>query len=117
MGITATGWPGKRSKNAATCSGLVAFSSESIGWEMAHRRVQHRGRAHLLERIRVGRELGVLGDERPQLVLDRVVFGVGDERRAAVVGVAQGDDAVGEVGDAFRASAAITPERYEISRR
>ena len=33
MGITTTGWPGKRSKNALTCSGLVAFSSESIGRE------------------------------------------------------------------------------------
>ena len=29
--MTTTGWPGKRSKKAATCSGLVAFSSESIG--------------------------------------------------------------------------------------
>ena len=29
--MTITGWPGKRSKNAATCSGFVAFSSDSIG--------------------------------------------------------------------------------------
>ena len=29
--MTTTGWPGKRSKKATTCSGFVAFSSESIG--------------------------------------------------------------------------------------
>ncbi len=33
FGITTTGWPGNRSKNAVTCSGLVAFSSDSIGRE------------------------------------------------------------------------------------
>jgi hypothetical protein len=33
LGITTTGWPGKRSKNASTCSGLVAFSKDSIGRE------------------------------------------------------------------------------------
>ncbi len=49
---------------------------------MAHRRVQHGGRADLLERVRVGRELGVLGQQRPQLVLERVVVGVGDLRLA-----------------------------------
>ena len=29
--MTTTDWPGKRSRKATTCSGLVAFSSESIG--------------------------------------------------------------------------------------
>ena len=33
FGITTTRWPGKRSKKAATCSGLLAFSSDSIGRE------------------------------------------------------------------------------------
>ena len=31
--MTTTGWPGKRSKKASTCSGLVAFSSDSMGRE------------------------------------------------------------------------------------
>jgi hypothetical protein len=29
--MTTTGWPGKRAKNAVSCSGVLAFSSESIG--------------------------------------------------------------------------------------
>ena len=67
---------------------------------MAHRRVQHGRRADLLERVRVGRELGVLGQQRAQLVLERVVVGVGDERLAAVVGVAQLGQPGGELLDA-----------------
>ena len=59
---------------------------------VAHRRVQHGRRADLLERVGIGRQLGMLGDQRAQLVLERVVVGVGDERLAAVVGVAQRDD-------------------------
>jgi hypothetical protein len=51
--------------------------------------VQRGGRADLLERVRVGREVGVLGHQLAQLVLERVVVGVGDEGLAAVVGVAQ----------------------------
>ena len=43
----------------------------------------------------------MLGDQRPQLVLDRVVLGVRDRRRAAVVGVAQRRDLVGEFLDAL----------------
>jgi hypothetical protein len=43
----------------------------------------------------------MLGHERAQLVLDGVVLGVGDERLAAVVGVAQRDDPRGEVVDAL----------------
>ena len=31
FGITTTGWPGKRAKNSATCSGVFDFWSESIG--------------------------------------------------------------------------------------
>ena len=31
FGITTTGWPGKRAKKSATCSGVVAFWSDSIG--------------------------------------------------------------------------------------
>ncbi len=31
--MTTTDCPGKRAKNASTCSGLVAFSSDSIGRE------------------------------------------------------------------------------------
>ena len=61
---------------------------------VADRGVQDGRRADLLERVRVGREVGVLGDQRAQLVLERVVVGVGDERLAAVVGVAQ----LGEAG-------------------
>ena len=67
---------------------------------VAHRRVQHRGRADPLERVRVGREVGMLGQQRPQLVLERVVVGVGDERLAAVVGVAQLREPRGELLDA-----------------
>ena len=96
MGITTTGWPGKRSKNAATCSGVVAFSSDSIGRLWRTGACSTRGRADPLERVRVRRQLGVLGDQRPQLVLERVVVGVGDERLAAVVGLAQLHDARGE---------------------
>ena len=66
---------------------------------VAHRRVQHGRRADLLERVRVGRELGVLGQQRAQLVLERVVVGVGDERLAAVVGVAQLGQPRGELLD------------------
>ena len=31
--MTTTDWPGKRLKKASTCSGRVAFSSDSIGRE------------------------------------------------------------------------------------
>jgi hypothetical protein len=43
----------------------------------------------------------MLGDQCAQLVLDRVVVGVGDARLAAVVRVAQRDDLLGEVLDAL----------------
>ena len=99
FGITTTGWPGKRAKNSATCSGVFDFWSESIGAAVAHRRVQHGRRADLLERVRVGRELGMLGQQRAQLVLERVEVGVGDERLAAVVGVAQLGQPGGELLD------------------
>ena len=66
---------------------------------VADRRVQDGGRADLLQRVRVGREVGVRGDQRPQLVLDRVVVGVGDLRLALVVRVAQLGDARRELGD------------------
>ena len=56
-------------------------------------------RPDLLERVRVGRELGVLGEQRAELVLDRVVVGVGDARLAAVVRVAQVGDPRGELRD------------------
>ena len=61
--------------------------------------MQHRRRADLLERVRVGRQLRVLGQERAQLVLERVEVGVGDERLAAVVGVAQLGQPGGELLD------------------
>ena len=99
--MTTTGWPGKRSKNASTCSGFVAFSSESIGRLWRTGACSTAGAPTLLERVRVGRELGVLGDQRAQLVLERVVVGVGDERLAAVVGVAQLGEPRGEAVDAL----------------
>ena len=43
----------------------------------------------------------MLGDQRPQLVLERVVVGVGDQRLAAVVGVAQLREPLGELLDAL----------------
>ena len=87
--MTTTGWPGKRSKNAATCSGLRRLLERQHRPAVAHRRVQRRRRADLLERVRVGREVGMLCEQLAQLVLERVVVGVGDVRLAAVVGVAQ----------------------------
>ena len=63
--------------------------------------MEHDGRADGLERVRIRRELGMRGDERPQLVLEPVVVGVGDERLAAVVRVAQVADPGGELLDAL----------------
>ena len=63
------------------------------------RRVQHRRRADLLQRVRVGSELRVRADQRAQLVLDRVVLRVRHRRRTPVVRVAQGDDLIGEFLD------------------
>ena len=54
----------------------------------------------------------MLGDEPAQLVLERVVVGVGDERIAAVVGVAQRDDPGGEVLDALAGLGAHASLRY-----
>ena len=42
-------------------------------------------RADLLQRVLGGRELRMLGEERAELVLERVVLGVGDRGLAAVV--------------------------------
>ena len=53
---------------------------------VADRRVQHGRRADPLQRVGVGREVGVLGEQRAQLVLELVVLEVRDLRRAVVVG-------------------------------
>ena len=71
--------------------------------------MQHRGGADQLERVGIRREVGVLGDERAQLVLERVVVGVGDVRLAAVVRVAQLGDAGGELVDPL---ARLRPGRH-----
>ena len=63
---------------------------------VANGRVQHRRRADVLERVVLRCEVGVLGEQRAQLVLDRVVVGVGHERVAAVIRVAQLRQAPGE---------------------
>ena len=54
-----------------------------------------------LQRVRVGRELRMLDQQRPELLLERVVLGVGDLRVAVVVRRAQLGDLPGEVLDAF----------------
>jgi len=43
----------------------------------------------LLQRVRIRHQVGVLVEQAAQLVLERVVVGVGHQRLAAVVGVAQ----------------------------
>ena len=88
---------------------MVAFSSESIGRLWRTGACSTAGRADLLERVGVRRELRVLGDQRAQLVLERVVLGVGDERLAAVVGVAQLGEPRGELLDARGVRLVLTP--------
>ena len=102
--MTTTGWPGKRSKNAATCSGVVAFSSDSIGRLWRTGACSIAGAPTLSSGFGSGASVGMRGDQLAQLVLERVVVGVGDERLAAVVGVAQRDDPGGEVLDALAAA-------------
>ena len=99
--MTTTGWPGKRSRNATTCSGLVAFSSESIGREWRTGACSADGAPTCSSGIRVGRELRMLDQERPELFLERVVLGVGDLRLAVVVRRAQLRQPAGEVVDAL----------------
>ena len=101
MGITTTGWPGKRSKNAATCSGLVAFSSDSIGRLWRTGACSTAGAPTRSSGFGSGVSSGCSAEQRAQLVLERVVVGVGDERLAAVVGVAQLGDPRGELLDAL----------------
>lgn len=63
--------------------------------------MQHRGGAHLVQRVRVRREVRVRLDQATQLVLDGVVLRVRHRGRAPVVGVAHDDDPIGEFLDAF----------------
>ena len=100
MGITTTGWPGKRSKNAATCSGFVALSSDSIGRLWRTGACSTAGAPTRSSGFGSGVKLGMLGQQRPQLVLERVVVGVGHERLAAVVRVAQLGEPRGQLLDA-----------------
>ena len=67
---------------------------------VADRRVQHGRRADDLEGVRVGGEVGVLGQQRAELVLELVVLEVRDLRRALVVGGAVGRERGGELLDA-----------------
>ena len=67
---------------------------------VADRRVQHGRRADDLEGVRVGGEVGVLGQQRAELVLELVVLEVRDPRRALVVGGAVGRERGGELLDA-----------------
>ena len=76
---------------------------------VAHGGVQRGRGPDLLERVRVGRQLGMLGEQRAQLVLERVVVGVGHERLALVVGVAQLDEPACEIIDAVLDFRAQTP--------
>ncbi|GAA2816477.1 hypothetical protein GCM10010522_37710 [Kribbella solani] len=51
--------------------------------------MQNRRRTHLLQRIRVRRELRIGRDQLPQLVLDRVVLRIRHHRSPPVVRIAQ----------------------------
>ena len=108
--MTTTGWPGKRSKNATTCSGLVAFSSESIGRECRIGACSTAGPPTCSSGFGSGASSGFASIEPPQLVFDRVVLGVRHLGRAPVVGVAQHDDLVGEFLDAV--PSVHSTERY-----
>ena len=78
MGITTTGWPGKRSKNASTCSGLVAFSSESIGRLWRTGACSTLGAPTISSGLGSGVRSGFASTSAAQLVLERVVLRVGD---------------------------------------
>ena len=61
-----------------------------------HRRMQYCGRPDLLERIRIGRQLRIRRDQRPQLVLDHVVLRVRHRRRTPVIRIAPLHDPPGK---------------------
>ena len=94
--MTTTDWPGKRLKKASTCSGRVAFSSDSIGRECRIGACSTAGAPTCSSGFGSGASSGLAVDQRPQLVLDRVVLRVGHHRRTPVVGVAQYDDLIGK---------------------
>lgn len=77
---------------------------------MPDRRVQHRGPAHLVQRVRVRGQLRARLDQPAQLVLDRVVLRVRHHRRTPVVRVAQHYDLIGQLLNTF--PNVHGPERY-----
>ena len=81
---------------------------------MAHGRVQRGRGAHLLQRVAGGGQLGMGGQQPAQLLLQRVVLRVGHQRLAAVVRVAQLDEAGGERLDPLLGvrARAHGPKRY-----
>ncbi len=116
LGHDDDGLAGEALEEGGDLLGLGGLLEAEHRTAVADGRVQDGGRADLLERVRAGREVGVLLDQRAQLVLDRVVVGVGHARLAAVVRVAQLDDACRELLDALAGTRARAhgPVRYGV---
>ena len=82
FGVTVNAWPGKRAQNASSCASRGRLLERQHRPAVADRLAGYQlGRPRPLERVVGQLDLGVGGEQRPQLVLERVVVGVHELRQ------------------------------------